>query len=93
MRLLKSLASKDLVRNLPKLKFDKHFHDACKVGKQPHASHKAKNMVSTSRCLELLHMDLFGPSAVRSYGGNYYTLVIVDDYSRYTWTIILNDKT
>ena len=38
-------------------------------------------------------MDLFGPSAVRSYGGNRYTLVIVDDYSRYTWTRFLSDKT
>ncbi|GJS27282.1 retrovirus-related pol polyprotein from transposon TNT 1-94 [Tanacetum coccineum] len=62
-------------------------------GKQAHASHKAKNLVSTTRCLELLHMDLFGPSAVRSYGGNRYTLVIVDDYSRYTWTRFLKDKT
>ncbi|GJZ41557.1 hypothetical protein Tco_0588443 [Tanacetum coccineum] len=38
-------------------------------------------MVSTTRCLELLHMDLFDPSAIRSYGGNRYTLVIVVDYS------------
>ncbi|GJW67139.1 retrovirus-related pol polyprotein from transposon TNT 1-94 [Tanacetum coccineum] len=82
MRLIQSLASKELVRNLPKLKFDQHFCDACKIGKQTHASHKAKNIVSMTRCLELLHMDLFGPSAVRSYGGNRYTLVIVDDYSR-----------
>ncbi|GJZ96720.1 retrovirus-related pol polyprotein from transposon TNT 1-94 [Tanacetum coccineum] len=37
-------------------------------------------------------MDLFGPSAVRSYGGNHNTLVIVDDYSRYTWTRFLKDK-
>ncbi|GKB48061.1 retrovirus-related pol polyprotein from transposon TNT 1-94, partial [Tanacetum coccineum] len=93
MCLIQSLASKELVRNLPKLKFDQHFCDACKIGKQAHASHKAKNMVSTTRCLELLHMDLFGPSAVRSYGGNRYTLVIVDDYSRYTWTRFLKDKT
>ncbi|GJX39021.1 retrovirus-related pol polyprotein from transposon TNT 1-94 [Tanacetum coccineum] len=93
MRLIQSLASKELVRNLPKLKFDQHFCDACKIGKQAHASHKAKNVVSTTRCLELLHMDLFGPSAVRSYGGNRYTLVIVDDYSRYTWTRFLKDKT
>ncbi|GKB49979.1 retrovirus-related pol polyprotein from transposon TNT 1-94 [Tanacetum coccineum] len=93
MRLIQSLASKELVRNLPKLKFDQHFCDACKMGKQAHASHKAKNIVSTTRCLELLHMDLFGPSAVRSYGGNRYTLVIVDDYSRYTWTRFLKDKT
>ncbi|GJU71022.1 retrovirus-related pol polyprotein from transposon TNT 1-94 [Tanacetum coccineum] len=93
MILIQSLASKELVRNLPKLKFDQHFCDAYKIGKQAHASHKAKNIVSTTRCLELLHMDLFGPSTVRSYRGNRYTLVIVDDYSRYTWTSFLKDKT
>ena len=93
MRLLQSLSPKDLVRNLPKLRFDQHFCDACKVGKQAHSSHKPKNMISTSRCLELLHMDLFGPSAIRGYGGNLYTLVIVDDYSRYTWTRFLKNNT
>ncbi|GJU39358.1 retrovirus-related pol polyprotein from transposon TNT 1-94 [Tanacetum coccineum] len=82
MHLIQSLASKELVRNLPKLKFDQHFCDACKIGKQAYTSHKAKNVVSTTRFLELLHMDLIGPSAVRSYRGNRYTLVVVDDYSR-----------
>ncbi|GKD86924.1 retrovirus-related pol polyprotein from transposon TNT 1-94, partial [Tanacetum coccineum] len=84
MRPIQSLASKELVRNLPKLKFDQDFCDACKIGKQAHASHKAKNIVSMTRCLELYHMDLFCPSTVRSYGGNLYTLVIVDDYSSST---------
>ncbi|GJV94803.1 retrovirus-related pol polyprotein from transposon TNT 1-94 [Tanacetum coccineum] len=93
MRLIQSLASKEFVKNLPKLKFDQNFCDACKIGKQVHASHKAKNIVSTTRCLEFLHMDLFGPSVVWSYKGNRYTLVIVDDYSRYTWTRFLKDKT
>ncbi|GJW44713.1 retrovirus-related pol polyprotein from transposon TNT 1-94 [Tanacetum coccineum] len=93
MCLIQLLSSKELVRNLPKLKFDQHFCDACKIGKQAHTSHKAKNIVSTTRCLELLHMNLFGPSSLRSYGGNRYTLVIVDDYSRYTWTRFLKDKT
>ena len=93
MQQLQSLVSKELVRNLPSLRYDQHFCDDFKIGKQTHASHKAKNMVSTTRCLELLHMDFFGPSAVRSYGGNRYTLVIVDDYSRYTWTRFLSDKT
>nr|GEW64160.1 retrovirus-related Pol polyprotein from transposon TNT 1-94 [Tanacetum cinerariifolium] len=93
MRLIQSLASKELVRNLPKLKFDQYFCDACKIRKQAHVSHKAKNIVSTTRCLELLHMDLFGPFVVRSYRGNCYTLVIVDDYSSYTWTRFLKDKT
>ncbi|GJR19257.1 retrovirus-related pol polyprotein from transposon TNT 1-94 [Tanacetum coccineum] len=93
MRLIQSLASKELVRNLPKLKFDQHFCDACQIEKEAHASHKTKDIVSTTRCLELLHMDLFGPSIIRSYRGNHYTLVIVDDYSRYTWTRFLKDKT
>nr|GEV77394.1 retrovirus-related Pol polyprotein from transposon TNT 1-94 [Tanacetum cinerariifolium] len=92
MRLIQSLASKELVRNLPKLKFDQHFCDAFKIGKQAHASHKAKNIVSTTRCLEPLHMDLFGPSTVQSYGENLYTLVIVDDYSSKAY-IILNKHT
>ncbi|GJX62646.1 retrovirus-related pol polyprotein from transposon TNT 1-94, partial [Tanacetum coccineum] len=82
MHLIQSLAYKELVRNLPKLTFDQHFCDACKIRKQAHASHQAKNIVSMTKCLELLHMDLYGPSAVRSYRGNLYTLVIVDDYSR-----------
>nr|GEZ63251.1 copia protein [Tanacetum cinerariifolium] len=62
------------------------------VGKQDRASHKAKNVVSTTRCLELLHMDLFGPSTVRSYEGNRYTLVIVDDYSSKAH-VVLNKHT
>nr|GEU61706.1 copia protein [Tanacetum cinerariifolium] len=82
MHLTQSLASKELVRNLPKLKFDQHFCDTCKIGKQAHASHRDKNIVLMTRCLEILHMDLFDPSAVQSYGGNRYTLVVVDDYSR-----------
>nr|GFA00634.1 integrase, catalytic region, zinc finger, CCHC-type, peptidase aspartic, catalytic [Tanacetum cinerariifolium] len=52
------------VRNVPKIKFDQHFYDACKIRKQVHAIHKAKNIVSMTRCLELLHMDIFGPSIV-----------------------------
>ncbi|GKF79550.1 retrovirus-related pol polyprotein from transposon TNT 1-94 [Tanacetum coccineum] len=46
MRLIQSLASKESVRNLPKLRFDQHFCDACKIGKQAHVSHKAKCGIS-----------------------------------------------
>nr|GEZ96659.1 retrovirus-related Pol polyprotein from transposon TNT 1-94 [Tanacetum cinerariifolium] len=95
MRLIQSLASKELVRNLPRLKFDQQFCDACKIRNQAHSSHRAKNIVSTTRCLELLHMDLFGPSVVRSYGGNRYTLVIFDDYSsiiQKTNAIVIRDS-
>ncbi|GJT29804.1 retrovirus-related pol polyprotein from transposon TNT 1-94 [Tanacetum coccineum] len=80
--------------NKCRVTFSEHDSEITKDGKViAHASHKAKNIVSMTRCLELLHMDLFGPSAIRSYGGNRYTLVIVDDYSRYTWTRFLKDKT
>ncbi|GJT37359.1 hypothetical protein Tco_0937224 [Tanacetum coccineum] len=64
--------------------FSEHDSEITKDGKiigRAHASHKAKNMVLTTRCLEVLHMDLFCPSVVWSYRGNLYTLVIVDDYS------------
>jgi len=48
--------------------------------------------MSTSRPLELLHMDLFGPTSYKSIGGNLYCLVIVDDYSRYSWVFFLQEK-
>jgi transposase InsO family protein len=48
--------------------------------------------MTTSRPLELLHMYLFGPVAYLSISGSKYGLVIVDDYSRFTWVFILHDK-
>jgi hypothetical protein len=49
-------------------------------------------VIATSRPLELLHMDLFGPVAYHSIGGSKYGLVIVDNYSRFTWVFFLQDK-
>jgi hypothetical protein len=51
-----------------------------------------KAYVSTTRPLELIHMDLFGATMYKSLGGNLYCLVIVDDFSHYTWTFFLEDK-
>jgi hypothetical protein len=45
----------------------------------------SKNVMTTSRPLELMHMDLFGPVAYLSIGGSKYGLVIVDDFSSFTW--------
>ena len=55
-------------------------------------SHPSKNIMTTSRPLELLHMGLFGPIAYLSNEGSKYGLVIVDDYSRFTWVLFLQDK-
>jgi len=85
MNHLNKLVSNELVYGLPKLKFEKeHVCEACQRGKQTRKSFSLKNCVSTSKPLELLHMDLFGPSRTMSLGGNLYGLVVVDDFSRYT---------
>ena len=93
MQQLNKLISKELVIGLPKIKFEKDkLCDACQKGKQVKSSFHSKNVISTSKPLELLHMDLFGSSRTKSFGGNYYVLVIVDDYSRYTLTFFLTLK-
>jgi len=93
MNHLNKLVSNELVYGLPKLKFEKeHVCEACQRGKQTRKSFSLKNFVSTSKPLELLHMDLFGPSRTMSLGGNLYGPVVVDDFSRYTWTLFLHTK-
>jgi hypothetical protein len=56
------------------------------------APHHTKNIMSTTRPLDMLHLDLFGPIAYNSIGGNKYGLVIVDNYSYFTWVFFLHDK-
>ena len=93
MEHLNKLISKDLVVALPKLKFEKdRLCDACQKEKQTRVSFKSKNIVSTTQPLQLLHMDLFGPSRIMSLGGSFYDHLIVDDYSRYTWTLFITHK-
>jgi hypothetical protein len=65
---------------------------ACQAGKQVGSSHHSKNVMKTSRPLELLHMDLFGPVAYLSIGGSKYGLVIVDDFSCFTWVFFFRIK-
>ena len=61
-------------------------------GKMSESQHKPKTIISSRRILELLHVDLFGPTPVDSLGAKKYCLVIVDDYSRYTWVYFLKSK-
>ena len=60
--------------------------------KQIKNSFKNKNFISTSRPLELLHMDLFGLSRTPRLGGNSYAYVIMYNFSRYTWVLFLSQK-
>ncbi|GJQ90352.1 retrovirus-related pol polyprotein from transposon TNT 1-94 [Tanacetum coccineum] len=90
---INDLARKDLVRGLPRLKFEKdHLCSACQLGKSKKYSHKPKSKNTNMEVLYTLHMDLCGPMRVQSINGKKYILVIVDDYSRFTWVKFLRSK-
>ena len=94
MSSLKKLMKNELVIRLKDVKFEKDkLCSACQASKQVANTHPTKAYMSTTRVLEFLHMDLFGPTTYKSLGGNLYCLMIVDDYSRYTWVFFFHDKT
>jgi transposase InsO family protein len=75
------------------LKFESDLVCApCHHGKMITASHSSVNIVMTEHPGQLLHIDTVGPSRVRFMGGKWYVLVIVDDYSRYSWVFFLENK-
>nr|GFA37396.1 hypothetical protein [Tanacetum cinerariifolium] len=87
------LARQCLVRGLLKLKFKKdHLYSACAMGKSTKKSHKPKSEDTNQEKLYLLHMDLCGTMRVESVNGKKHILVIVDDYSRFTWVKFLRSK-
>ncbi|GKB06539.1 putative ribonuclease H-like domain-containing protein [Tanacetum coccineum] len=87
------LARHGHVRGLPKLKFKKdHMCSACAIGKSKKKPHKPKSEDTNQEKLYLLHMDLCGPMRVASINGKKYILVIVDNYSRFTWVKCLRSK-
>nr|GEV11161.1 retrovirus-related Pol polyprotein from transposon TNT 1-94 [Tanacetum cinerariifolium] len=87
------LLKNDIVVGLPKLKFIKdHICSSYKLGKAKQNSFHTKITPSSKRRLQLLHMDLCGPMRVASINGKRYVLVIVNDYSRHTWTHFLRSK-
>ncbi|WVZ89631.1 hypothetical protein U9M48_036010 [Paspalum notatum var. saurae] len=93
MSQLKKVVKKGMVTGVKDVTFEKDkLCSASQAGKQVASHHPIKTCVSTSKPLQLLHMDLFGPTTYESIGGNLYCLVIVDDFTRYTWTLFLGDK-
>nr|GEY80848.1 hypothetical protein [Tanacetum cinerariifolium] len=88
-----SSTKKDLVAGLPKFKYHKeHLCPSCEQGKSKRASHPPKPIRNLRHRLHLLHMDLCGPMRIASINGKRCVLVIVDDYSRYTWVHFLRSK-
>jgi hypothetical protein len=93
MRNLHKLQKEGHILGLMNVAFEKDRPcGACQASKQVGAPHHAKNIVTTTRPLEMLHMNLFGPITCISIGGNKYGLVIIHDYSCFTWVFFLQDK-
>ncbi|GJR32329.1 retrovirus-related pol polyprotein from transposon TNT 1-94 [Tanacetum coccineum] len=91
---INDLPKQDLVDGLLKFKYEKdHLCSACEQGKSKKSSHPPKMVTSTHSKLELIHIDLCGPMRVESINGKRYILVIVEDYSRYTWVQIQKVRT
>ena len=85
MRLIFEISQKELVKCLPKINFDNDSTcEFCQNSKQTKSSLHSKNVVSTTRPLELLHLDLFGPTRTTSLGDKKYGSVIMDEFSRFT---------
>nr|GEX19030.1 hypothetical protein [Tanacetum cinerariifolium] len=90
---INNLVKNNLVQGLPKMKFEKdHLCFACEQGKIHRKHHKSKTAFASNKPFYLLHMDLCGPMRVQSINGKRYVLVVVDDYSRYTWVFFLHSK-
>nr|GFA92641.1 retrovirus-related Pol polyprotein from transposon TNT 1-94 [Tanacetum cinerariifolium] len=84
------LSKKDIVIGLPKLKYVKdQLCSSCELSKAKRSLFKSKVVPSSKGRLNLLHIDLCGPMRVASINGKKYILVIIDDFSRYTWTLFL----
>ncbi|KAJ9552834.1 hypothetical protein OSB04_016879 [Centaurea solstitialis] len=92
-RYLDRLVKERLVSGIPMIKFEPdQMCSGCAQGKMKRASHPPKPEQGSKSPLSLIHMDLCGPMKTVSLAGRKYVLVIVDDYSRYTWTRFLKTK-
>ncbi|KAL8101335.1 hypothetical protein AgCh_033279 [Apium graveolens] len=90
---INELVKKDLVRGLPNTVFAPDgLCDSCQKAKQRKSSFKSKTESSILDPYHLIHVDLFGPVNVMSIAKKKYALVIVDEFTRYTWVYFLHTK-
>nr|GEV99612.1 putative ribonuclease H-like domain-containing protein [Tanacetum cinerariifolium] len=90
---LNKLVKGKLVRGLPSKIFENyHTCVACQKGKQHKASCKAKTVSSVNQPLQILHMDIFRPTSVKSINHKTYCLVNTDGFSRFSWVYFLKSK-
>jgi hypothetical protein len=93
MKKLHKVTRVEHILGLTNVHFEKdRICSSCQAGKQVGVHQPHKNIMTTERPLVLLHMDLFGPIAYISIDGSKYCVIIVDDYSRFTWVLFLQEN-
>ena len=86
------MADQKMVHGLPEIKEENQLCDSCLVGKQTRHSFPIATPYRSAKALELLHADLCGPISPATPAHNRYIFVIIDDCTRYMWTILLKEK-
>lgn len=89
---LRTLKTKNLVEGLNDCNLEFDFYEHCVYGKQNHVQFYSSSHKS-SRLLDLIHSDVFGPVKVPSISSFVYFVSFIDDYSRRTWIYFLKSKT
>src|ERR1044072_6636818 len=90
---MRKIISEEVVRGLPKMKIEQgKICGECQIGKQTKMPQQKLQHLTTTKVLELIHMDLMGPIQVESLGGKQYAFLCVDDFSRFTWISFIREK-
>ena len=89
---LKLMIKKNLVAGMPKFEVEKETCASCLRSKQVRKSFPQASSFRASNILELIHGDLCGPITPPTAGNNRYVFVLIDDCSRYMWTILMKEK-
>ncbi|KAG7559183.1 Integrase catalytic core [Arabidopsis thaliana x Arabidopsis arenosa] len=89
---LKNMVDKKLILGAPAIKVEKEICSSCLLGKQTRQSFPQETTYRATKKLELIHGDLCGPISPSTSAGNRYIFVLIDDFSRYMWTILLKEK-
>lgn len=92
MESMRKMINKELVLRIPKITIEKDTCSSFLLGKQTRNSFSQATTFRAKRALELIHGDLCGPITPIKPAKKRYIFVLVDDYSRYMWSILLNEK-
>ncbi|KAG7538693.1 Zinc finger CCHC-type superfamily [Arabidopsis suecica] len=89
---IKNMMQKELVQGIPQVSFEKEICGSCLLGKQTRQAFPKATLFRATEILELVHGDLCGPITPSTTAGNRYIFVLIDDHSRYMWTVLLKEK-